>query len=60
MPQNPHMLAVLLLSVLGIGFYAFIAMSTKEATEMMLAFLWFLMAIAMFGSIAWTILGALF
>lgn len=54
------MLAVLLLSVLGIGFYAFIAMSTKEATEMMLAFLWFLMAIAMFGSVAWTILGALF
>lgn len=54
------MLFVIALVLLGVGFCAFIALSSKEATEMMLASLWFLMAVAMLSSICWTVLKPLF
>lgn len=51
-----RVLVIVIVSLLAVGFYAFIGTSSKQASEMMLAGMWLLLGLAMLGSIIYSLL----
>ena len=49
------MLGVILLVLLGLGFYAFIGLGTKAASELLLALMWLGIALSTVGSLLYSL-----
>lgn len=50
------MLGVIFLVLLGLGFYAFIGLGSKAASELLLAFMWLGLALSAVGGILYDLI----
>lgn len=59
MESNGAMLIVILLVLVGVGFYAFIGTAPKEAVQLMLFLFWGLLGLLTVGGIVYELIRAL-